>query len=60
MGLKCGIADSPNVDKSTLFNVLTKAGIKTANFPFCTVEPNTGIVLMSDPHLDQPAEVVKP
>lgn len=46
--------------KSTLFNALTKAGIEAANFPFCTIEPNTGVVPMPDPRLDQLAEIVKP
>jgi len=44
MGIKCGIVGLPNVGKSTLFNALTKAGIAAANFPFCTIEPNVGIV----------------
>ena len=60
MGIKCGIVGLPNVGKSTLFNALTKAGIAAANFPFCTIEPNTGIVPMPDPRLEALAAIVKP
>ncbi|MGA1211375.1 MAG: redox-regulated ATPase YchF [Burkholderiaceae bacterium] len=60
MALQCGIVGLPNVGKSTLFNALTKAGIAAENYPFCTIEPNTGIVELPDPRLDQLASIVSP
>jgi GTP-binding protein YchF len=60
MSLKCGIVGLPNVGKSTLFNALTKAGIAAENYPFCTIEPNVGIVELPDPRLSKLADVVKP
>ena len=60
MSLKCGIVGLPNVGKSTLFNALTKAGIAAENYPFCTIEPNVGIVELPDPRLARLAAIVKP
>jgi hypothetical protein len=60
MSLKCGIVGLPNVGKSTLFNALTKAGIAAENYPFCTIEPNVGIVELPDPRLAKLAEIVQP
>lgn len=60
MGFNCGIVGLPNVGKSTLFNALTKAGVGAENFPFCTIEPNSGVVPMPDPRLDRIAAIVLP
>jgi ribosome-binding ATPase len=60
MGFKCGIVGLPNVGKSTIFNAITSAGVEAANYPFCTIEPNVGVVAVLDPRLDQLAEIVKP
>ncbi|BBB23372.1 GTP-dependent nucleic acid-binding protein EngD [Abyssogena phaseoliformis symbiont OG214] len=60
MGFKCGIVGLPNVGKSTLFNALTQAGIESANYPFCTIEPNVGIVPINDSRLEELAKIVSP
>lgn len=60
MGIQCGIVGLPNVGKSTLFNALTRAGIPAANFPFCTIDPNVGVVPVPDPRLDELATIVQP
>jgi GTP-binding protein YchF len=60
MGFKCGIVGLPNVGKSTIFNAITSAGAESANYPFCTIEPNVGIVTVPDPRLDVLAGIVKP
>ncbi len=60
MGFKCGIVGLPNVGKSSLFNALTSAGIAAENYPFCTIDPNIGVVAMPDPRLDRIAAIVQP
>lgn len=60
MSLQCGIVGLPNVGKSTLFNALTKAGIAAENYPFCTIEPNVGVVEVPDARLQALADIVKP
>ena len=58
MGFRCGIVGLPNVGKSTIFNAMTSAGIESANYPFCTIEPNVGMVPVPDPRLDILADMV--
>src|SRR5581483_2519636 len=60
MGFKCGIVGLPNVGKSSLFNALTSAGIAAENYPFCTIDPNVGVVAMPDSRLDRIAAIVRP
>src|SRR5271167_1084603 len=60
MGFSCGIVGLPNVGKSTIFNALTSAKAEAANYPFCTIDPNTGIVRVPDPRLEMISQYIKP
>ena len=60
MGIKCGIVGLPNVGKSSLFNILSEGKAEAANYPFCTIEPNVGVVMVPDPRLDQLSEINHP
>ena len=60
MGFKCGIVGMPNVGKSSLFNALTRSAIAAENYPFCTIDPNVGIVHVPDPRLDKIAAIISP
>ena len=59
-GLSCGLIGLPNVGKSTLFNAITKAGAEAANYPFCTIEPNVGVVTVPDSRVDRLVEIEVP